>query len=153
MIPCTYYDIDVIGCNCKCGYWLHHYMYRGNPSPTSNTPFNGCCALGHCCSLDDCCERSTADCCIVAQDGSAEPLPIPTLFHFLVYRNSLVQSIFFDPLSGLLGIISKDDVRACSLEASQSFHDDILFVQPSSLTSSLDHCIFSRNMVGGNRKI
>jgi hypothetical protein len=70
--------------------------------------------------------------------------------HLCWLDQRLVQTIFFNPLCSLLGVISQNDICSSSLEACQRFHDDILFIQPSLLTCSLDHGIFPRDVVGSN---
>mmetsp|Transcript_504 Transcript_504/g.762 ORF Transcript_504/g.762 Transcript_504/m.762 type:complete len:248 (+) Transcript_504:66-809(+) len=57
------------------------------------------------------------------------------------------------PHGSLLCIISKNNIRPSPLETSKSLKYNSLLIQPSPLTRSLNHTIFSRNMICRNGKI
>lgn len=75
------------------------------------------------------------------------------MFHLLFIVCNLKQTIFRHPLSSLLGIVSENDVSSCSLEACKRLQNNLLLIKPASFASSLDHGVFSRNVISSDWEI
>ena len=54
---------------------------------------------------------------------------------------------------GFLGVVGEDDVGAGAFHAEERLHHDALFVEPAFGGGSLDHGVFARNVVDGDRHV
>ena len=53
-------------------------------------------------------------------------------------------------MCGLLGIVRQNNVSSCPLEAGEGLQNNILLLEPALFTCSLDHGIFTRDVVRSN---